>query len=119
MQSKKSSSKGALLSATLLKKNLSRFWPLWGGASLAGCVLPLYLLLNLLSPYYYSNRHATPSMMAQSLYGVFCYAVPIISLLYAILWWTGSPSMKTPGKRPWWPPSPTTGSTSPPPPSGT
>lgn len=84
MQSKKSSSKGALLSATLLKKNLSRFWPLWGGASLAGCVLPLYLLLNLLSPYY-SNRHATPSMMAQSLYGVFCYAVPIISLLYAIL----------------------------------
>ena len=85
MQSKKSSSKGALLSATLLKKNLSRFWPLWGGASLAGCVLPLYLLLNLLSPYYYSNRHATPSMMAQSLYGVFCYAVPIISLLYAIL----------------------------------
>ena len=85
MQSKKSSSKGALLSATLLKKNLSRFWPLWGGASLAGCVLPLYLLLNLLSPYYYSNRHATPSMMAQSLYGVFCYAVPIIALLYAIL----------------------------------
>lgn len=85
MQSKKSSSKGALLSATLLKKNLSRFWPLWGGASLAGCVLPLYLLLNLLSPYYYSNRHATPSMMAQSLYGVFCYAVPVISLLYAVL----------------------------------
>lgn len=83
MQSKKSSSKGALLSTTLLKKNLTRFWPLWGGASLVGSVMPLYLLLNLLSPF--SSGSVQARDIALLLYGFFAIAVPGITLVYAVL----------------------------------
>ena len=42
-------SKKSFFNQTLFRKNLSRFWPLWGGASLMGSLLPLYMLLALLS----------------------------------------------------------------------
>ena len=42
-------SKRSCFNATLYRKNLTRFWPLWGGVSLLGCVFPLYLLLMLLN----------------------------------------------------------------------
>ena len=42
-------SKRSSFNWTLFKKDLSRFWPLWGGVTLAGCLIPLYLLLELMS----------------------------------------------------------------------
>ena len=40
-------SKRSFFNRTLFRKNLTRFWPLWGGAALAGAMVPLYLLLAL------------------------------------------------------------------------
>ena len=83
MPSKRSSFKGGI-NAALLKKNLHRFWPLWGGVSLVGSVLPLYLLLSLLS--LHSNGfQATAKDVTQILYAMFINAVPVITLFYAIL----------------------------------
>ena len=84
MPSKKSSFKGTAVNITLLKKNLHRFWPLWGGVSLIGSVLPLYLLLTLLS--LHSNGfQATAKDVTQILYAMFINAVPVVTLFYAIL----------------------------------
>ena len=41
-------SKTSYFNPTLFKKNLARFWPLWGGASLLGALLPLYFLIALI-----------------------------------------------------------------------
>ena len=84
MPSKKSSFKGAAVNVTLLKKNLHRFWPLWGGVSLMGSVLPLYLLLTLLS-FGSQGLHATAKDVAQTLYVAFINVVPVITLFYAVL----------------------------------
>ena len=45
MQSKTSFSK--YFNATLFRRNLTRFWPLWGGASFLGSLFPLAMLLQL------------------------------------------------------------------------
>lgn len=83
MPSKKSSCNAPLIQSTLLKKNLSRFWPLWGGLSLAGSLMPLYLLLNVMSPYY--SYHIDPRDVAYTFYGILTQFVPGFSLVYAIL----------------------------------
>ncbi len=41
-------SKTSFFNPTLLRKNLTRFWPLWGGASALGALVPLVLLTELL-----------------------------------------------------------------------
>ena len=66
---------------TLFRKNLTRFWPLWGGASFVGALFPLALLLTSL------QRHRYPSALdfAQGCYGVVSVVLPILSLIYAIL----------------------------------
>ena len=66
---------------TLFRKNLTRFWPLWGLASFIGALFPLALMLGML-------RGAGPESAAEfsSLYyGVASYALPVLSLFYAIL----------------------------------
>ena len=83
MPSKKSSCNAPFIHPTLLKKNLSRFWPLWGGLSLAGSILPLYMLLSLMSPYY--SYHIDPKDVAYTFYGILTQFVPGFSLVYAIL----------------------------------
>ena len=82
MQSKTSFSK--YFNATLLRRNLTRFWPLWGMASFAGSLFPLALLVQFLrdEDFYMWNR---PLDFTEMYYNVAAYAVPIISLLYAIL----------------------------------
>ena len=83
MPSKRSSFKGGI-NAALLKKNLHRFWPLWGGVSLIGSVLPLYLLLSLLS-LHNNGFQATAKDVTQTLYAMFINAVPVVTLFYAVL----------------------------------
>lgn len=82
MQSKTSFSK--YFNATLLRRNLTRFWPLWGMASFAGSLFPLALLVQFLrgEDFYMWNR---PLDFTEMYYYVAAYAVPIVSLLYAIL----------------------------------
>ena len=41
-------SKTSCFNSTLFKKNLSRYWPLWGLASFGGAMFPLAMLLELL-----------------------------------------------------------------------
>ena len=82
MQSKTSFSK--YFNATLFRRNLTRFWPLWGMASFAGSLFPLALLVQFLrdEDFYLWNR---PLDFTEMYYYVAAYAVPIVSLLYAIL----------------------------------
>lgn len=68
---------------TLFKKNLSRSWPLWGGVTAVGSLLPLYLLLAL-------NNDRTTVYFEQSdfvefLYGATAYFLPSFTACYAIL----------------------------------
>ncbi len=82
MQSKTSFSK--YFNATLFRRNLTRFWPLWGMASFAGSLFPLALLVQFLrdEDFYLWNR---PLDFTEMYYYVAAYAVPVVSLLYAIL----------------------------------
>ena len=82
MQSKTSFSK--YFNATLFRRNLTRFWPLWGMASFAGSLFPLALLVQFLrdEDFYMWNR---PLDFTEMYYYAAAYAVPIVSLLYAIL----------------------------------
>ena len=82
MQSKTSFSK--YFNATLFRRNLTRFWPLWGMASFAGSLFPLALLVQFLrdEDFYLWNR---PLDFTEMYYYAAAYAVPVVSLLYAIL----------------------------------
>ena len=75
-------SKRSYFNATLYRKNLSRFWPLWGGVSLMGCVAPLYLLLRLVGTY---RLDITANMMTATLYSAVTAFVPGFLLVYAAL----------------------------------
>ena len=75
-------SKTSFFNRTLFRKNLTRFWPLWGGASFLGCLFPLALLLQLMRGW---MNLINPLAVTEAYYSVLCYAVPILSLLYAIL----------------------------------
>lgn len=72
-------SKTLCFNRTLFRKNLSRFWPLWGMATFAGALLPAAMLLNM------AHTHIQHYEFARLYYETLVYAVPIISLLYAIL----------------------------------
>ncbi len=76
-------SKRSSFNWTLFKKDLSRFWPLWGGVTLAGCLIPLYLLLELMS-------HTGPIKdlsldFVRFLYGAVTAFAPAFIMCYAIL----------------------------------
>ena len=75
-------SKRSFCNLTLLRKNLTRFWPLWGGASLAGALIPLWLLLNLSK---YGAVRVDAAEFAHTLYLAATKVSPAISFAYAIL----------------------------------
>ena len=75
-------SKTSFFNVTLFRKNLTRFWPLWGGASFLGSLFPLALLLQLVRG---RTDLINPLSVTEVYYNVLAYAVPFISLLYAIL----------------------------------
>ena len=76
----------SFFSPTLFKKNLTRYWPVWGLASLAGAMIPLWLLLGLVAnrTSILANDHMARDF-AELLYDVVAYAVPYITIVYAIL----------------------------------
>lgn len=77
-------SKTSYFNPTLFKKNLARFWPLWGGASLVGALFPLYFLTVLLRERGLWTSE-DPLGVTYGYYSVVAYAVPVISLVYAVL----------------------------------
>ena len=76
-------SKTLCFNGTLFRKNLSRYWPLWGLASFGGALFPLAMLVNLLHS---GLQDAwTPMQMKEMYYTVLSYGVPVISIVYAVL----------------------------------
>lgn len=75
-------SKTSYFNGTLFRKNLTRFWPLWGMASFLGALFPLAMLLELIRN---PPRNMVPLNFTEAYYSILSYGVPIISLLYAIL----------------------------------
>ena len=75
-------SKRSFFNRTLFRKNLTRFWPLWGGVSLAGAMVPLYILLALLGM---PGVRVNANEFAYALYTADVYAVPALTAAYAAL----------------------------------
>ena len=75
--------KTSFFNPTLFRKNLSRSWPLWGGISAVGALIPLYLLLAL------NQEHAMLILrkddFVELLYGAVAYFLPSFTAGYAIL----------------------------------
>lgn len=78
-------SKRSFFNLTLFKKNLSRSWPLWGGITALGCLVPLYFLLALLRMGYQVDQAMTAQDFRYMLYSVTAYFVPAAAFGYAIL----------------------------------
>ena len=76
-------SKTSCFNGTLFRKNLSRYWPLWGLASFGGALFPLAMLVNLLHSRF--QNAWTPMQTKEMYYGVLSYGVPVISIVYAVL----------------------------------
>ena len=75
-------SRTSFFNGTLLRKNLTRFWPLWGMASFVGALFPLALVMELLR-----NRQfeLTQIDLAGAYYSVSAEILPVLSLIYAVL----------------------------------
>lgn len=76
-------SKTSCFNGTLFRKNLSRYWPLWGLASFIGALFPLAMLVNLLHSGF--QNAWTPMQTKEMYYAVLSYGVPVISIVYAVL----------------------------------
>ena len=55
-------SKTSYFNATLFRKNLTRFWPLWGMASFFGAIFPLAVLVQVLQNFRFLNNVAGVEM---------------------------------------------------------
>ena len=81
-------SKTSFFNKQLFRKNLTRFWPLWVVPSFVGALLPLAMLTQLIG---YGQEGIFGSGGRYALeftsfyYDVVTYALPILSLCYAIL----------------------------------
>lgn len=76
-------SKTSFFNRTLYRKNLTRFWPLWGGASLLGALAPLAILMRLIQERF--RPHLTVPEVTEAYYQVLAVAVPAVCLVYAVL----------------------------------
>ena len=74
-------SKTSYFNATLFRKNLTRFWPLWGLASYVGALFPLAVLLDMVHRGW--NVLSAPDFTG--MYYDAVSAVPVINLVYAAL----------------------------------
>lgn len=74
-------SRTSFFNKTLYRKNLSRFWPLWGMASFGAAIFPLALLVQLTQGY----DSVKPLEMTHTYYEVAVHAAPIFTLIYAVL----------------------------------
>ncbi len=78
-------SKTSYFNPALYKKNLTRFWPLWGGASVLGALAPLALLTVMLQSGGFGRRISTPLEFTLGYYSVVTWFLPALSLVYAAL----------------------------------
>ena len=76
-------SKTSFFNGTLFRKNLTRFWPLWGGASLLGALAPLAMLMQLIQSRFRVRLEAPE--VADAYYTILTGVVPILCLLYAVV----------------------------------
>ena len=82
-------SKTLCFNRTLFRKNLTRFWPLWAVPSFVGALFPLAMLTQLIrygvDGLFGTGNHNYVLEFTRIYYSVVSYAVPILSLCYAIL----------------------------------
>ena len=69
-------SKRSFFNRTLFRKNLTRFWPLWGGVSIAGALIPLYMVLMLTTDMSH-GLHPEPGYFAEALYSAVTFFAQI------------------------------------------
>ena len=74
-------SRTSYFNATLFRRNLTRFWPLWGLASFIGALFPLAVLLDMV----HRGWHSFSGPEFTQMYYNAVSAVPVISLVYAAL----------------------------------
>ena len=74
-------SKTSCFNGTLFRKNLTRFWPLWGLASFIGALFPLAVLLDMV----HRGRTALTAPEFTRMYYQVVSVVPAIDLVYAAL----------------------------------
>ena len=68
--------------ATLFRKNLGRFWPLWGMASFIGVLFPLTLVLQILR----QPRYVVTKLdITGGYYSIAGQVAPVLCLIYAVL----------------------------------
>lgn len=77
-------SKRSYFNKTLFRKNLTRFWPLWGGISIAGAFVPLYMVLALMTEMSHGLK-VEPNDFAEILYSAVTVFAPAFIMGYAIL----------------------------------
>ena len=74
-------SRTSYFNATLFRRNLTRFWPLWGLASFIGALFPLAVLLDMV----HRGWHSFSGPEFTQMYYNAVSAVPVISLVYTAL----------------------------------
>ncbi|MBR3570762.1 MAG: ABC transporter permease [Oscillibacter sp.] len=74
-------SKTSFFNATLYKKNLTRFWPLWGLTAFFGGLVPLSGMMMYLN----GDLRVKATDFAQAYYGGVAYFAPVVTLCYAAL----------------------------------
>lgn len=84
-------SKRSFFNRTLFRKNLGRFWPLWGGVSLLGSMVPLYILLSLLGGAFPPEQQDFAEMLYMASTGfapafTLCYAVVVAMVVWSYLY---------------------------------
>ena len=77
-------SKRSYFNKTLFRKNLTRFWPLWGGISIAGAFVPLYMVLALMTEMS-RGLHVESRDFGEILYSAVTVFAPAFIMGYAIL----------------------------------
>ena len=74
-------SRTSYFNPTLFRRNLTRFWPLWGLASFIGALFPLAVLLDMV----HRGWRAFSGPEFTQMYYNAVSAVPVISLVYTAL----------------------------------
>lgn len=79
-------SKTSYFNPTLFKKNLARFWPLWGGTSIIGALFPLaFLTILIRENALFGEPMSDPLGVTAGYYQIVAWIIPTLSLLYAAL----------------------------------
>jgi ABC-2 type transport system permease protein len=79
-------SKTSYFNPALFRKNLARFWPMWGGASLVGALFPLAFLTILIQNHaLFGELMSDPLSITAGYYQIVAWIIPTLSLLYAAL----------------------------------